>query len=282
MSEQTNLFLMTIALGAAAGILYDMFRVLRLTFKHPNFLVQIEDMLYWVIATIGVFYFFLHEHGGNMRFFVIVGIVLGMMVYFLAMSAAIRKAMIKLVDWTKKTITVVAAVVLLPVRATLYVLSIPLGIVLRCAKWLAKPAKKHLQSVKVYAKIRKQKLRRELHAIKNRGESRSMETKEKKKARANKQSKKKRKKIGRLFLFFWMLIFLATGTAAYIQLGYYEDYRTQVMQMRRLVEEEQQRHDALLWDRNYYESDAFIERIAREHLNLIRPDEILFFHEYEY
>ena len=84
-----------------------------------------------------------------------------------------------------------------------------------------------------------------------------------------------------VFIILWAIFLFAAVVGISIQLERYDGYRIQAAHIQSLIEAEENRQTQLRRDLNYHESDAFIERIARERLNLIRPDEILFFHEDE-
>lgn len=47
---QTWLFLLSVALGAALGVCYDVFRILRIAFRHPSLAVLLEDILFSLAA----------------------------------------------------------------------------------------------------------------------------------------------------------------------------------------------------------------------------------------
>ena len=96
-----------------------------------------------------------------------------------------------------------------------------------------------------------------------------------------KKKKKKRRITPKIFLLFWAVLILSFIAGISIQLEQFEAYNAQAAHIRSLIEAEGAKNAALNLDKSYYESDAFIEKIAREQLNLIRPDEILFYYEDE-
>ena len=44
-SSQAILFITSVEIGILMGVLFDLIRIFRKLLKHPNFLVQVEDML---------------------------------------------------------------------------------------------------------------------------------------------------------------------------------------------------------------------------------------------
>ena len=79
-----------------------------------------------------------------------------------------------------------------------------------------------------------------------------------------------------LYLPFWLLIIgMFTGLIA-MQIARYEDYRQELDRLTTELTREQQIAVDLRHQQAFYESDAYIERLAREMLGFIRQDEIVF------
>lgn len=77
-----NYFLLySLILGISVTILYDLLRIFRRVVKHKDALVSIEDLIYWVIVAISVFYMMHTENNGTMRWFAILGAAAGMLLY---------------------------------------------------------------------------------------------------------------------------------------------------------------------------------------------------------
>ena len=104
MSGQAWLFLSTVAAGAVIGFVYDIFRILRKTVPHRHWLVQAEDVLYWLAVTLLMFYFMLHSNYGEIRFFAIAGAAIGALLYFCSLSPPIMKASVSTIEFLKKLI----------------------------------------------------------------------------------------------------------------------------------------------------------------------------------
>ena len=88
----------------------------------------------------------------------------------------------------------------------------------------------------------------------------------------------KGKKSAKLFFYipFWLLIVgMIVGLGA-IQYSRYEGYRSELDRLVAELEHEQQISIDLRYRQAFYESDAYIELLAREMLGFIRQDEIIF------
>lgn len=90
-------FLTFLTLGAFLAFIYDIFRSARFIFKHPNWLVGLEDILYWIFCTIFVFYIILRINYGNIRWYIIIAIFSGSLIYFYSISKFIKNLIIKFI-----------------------------------------------------------------------------------------------------------------------------------------------------------------------------------------
>jgi len=128
MSGQAWLFLGTVAAGFVIGFVYDIFRIARKTANHKTWLVQLEDVLYWTIASVIMFYFMLRQNYGEVRFFAIVGAAIGMLLYFNSLSSVIIKVSVTVINFVKNVIFAIIRIILVPIR-----------ILIQLFKILAKP-----------------------------------------------------------------------------------------------------------------------------------------------
>lgn len=92
-----------------------------------------------------------------------------------------------------------------------------------------------------------------------------------------KETNKKRKGSGMwiLTVFLVATVGIATGTSVMSQYKQIRELRDRQKQVQNAIDEEIDRSVELENQQAYYESDVYIEEIAREQLGLIRPDEIL-------
>lgn len=77
-----NLFLLySLAMGIFITFIYDIFRICRRVCAHSSFLVSLEDILFWVFCAISVFYLMHTQSNGTLRWFAILGALVGMLSY---------------------------------------------------------------------------------------------------------------------------------------------------------------------------------------------------------
>lgn len=79
---QTYDFLIAMLLGAALGVVYDMFKILRLVGIRSKLAVFIEDLIFFAICTIAMFSYYMQFTDGKFRIFAFVAAVLGFVIYF--------------------------------------------------------------------------------------------------------------------------------------------------------------------------------------------------------
>lgn len=82
LTSQVLTFVMTIVTGILLGILFDCYRVLRGTFNPKTLMTWFTDLLYWLVATAVVFIALVVSNWGELRFYVFMGILSGVGVYY--------------------------------------------------------------------------------------------------------------------------------------------------------------------------------------------------------
>lgn len=88
-SEQTTLFLYSILLGAALGVIFDVFRILRAFFRHGSVLIMLEDAFFVFLWGASLVVFSLALARGEVRLFYLIGSLLGFTLYILTLGRAI-------------------------------------------------------------------------------------------------------------------------------------------------------------------------------------------------
>ena len=92
------------------------FRIIRKNIKHKPWFVQVEDVFYWLVVSLMMFYFVLQQNYAEIRFFVIIGAVLGTLLYFNSLSPLVIKVSVKIICFVQKMLFAVAWILLWPVR----------------------------------------------------------------------------------------------------------------------------------------------------------------------
>ena len=85
-NSQVITFLITIATGIVLGVLFDCYRVLRGNFRSRGLVTCLTDLLYWLLATVVVFLALVVSNWGELRFYVFLGILSGVGLYYRLVS----------------------------------------------------------------------------------------------------------------------------------------------------------------------------------------------------
>lgn len=72
--------------GVELGIVYDVIAIFRRLVKHKNFFIYIEDFCYWIFCAIFVFEHLYEIGNGHMRWYMALGVGIGMLTYKLTIS----------------------------------------------------------------------------------------------------------------------------------------------------------------------------------------------------
>jgi len=86
-AQQTYALLMTILAGAVVGLLFDAYRVTRSLMTQRQLATAMTDLLYWIVVTPTVFAMLLAGNWGELRFYVLVGLTIGLVLYFQTLSS---------------------------------------------------------------------------------------------------------------------------------------------------------------------------------------------------
>src|SRR5690606_33212660 len=89
LAGQTYAFLMTILSGGIVGFLFVAYRVLRSAFRPRQLATALTDLLYWIVVTPIVFAMLLAGNWGELRLYVLIGLGIGLLLYFQALSSLV-------------------------------------------------------------------------------------------------------------------------------------------------------------------------------------------------
>ncbi len=82
--------------GALITVVYDVLRIFRRAVSHNNFWIGVEDFFFWIWMAFWSFSVLYRENDGDLRFYTILAMVLGMFVYHRTISEPIVKVLGKI------------------------------------------------------------------------------------------------------------------------------------------------------------------------------------------
>lgn len=91
--------------GIVIGVLFDIFRILRKSFKTADWLTTLQDILFWILAGFVILFSIFKFNNGEIRSYIFVGIALGVLVYMLTLSKYIVKYSVIIIKFIKKIVS---------------------------------------------------------------------------------------------------------------------------------------------------------------------------------
>ena len=107
-ARQTEIFLYSLGFGFLLGIVYDIFRTLRLVVSRSKGFAFFCDLLYFAVCSFATFCFILVVDSGRVRLYVASGEILGWMIWYFSFGAIAIRATNAVVRFLRRIISVVA------------------------------------------------------------------------------------------------------------------------------------------------------------------------------
>ncbi len=104
---ELKFFLISILWGILLLAAYDILRILRRIIKHDEFFIALEDLIFWVVASLFIFAMIYQENDGIIRGFCIMGMFLGAVLYHYAFSDLLINLITKVIRILLSPITMV-------------------------------------------------------------------------------------------------------------------------------------------------------------------------------
>lgn len=92
-AQQLYAFGMTVVAGIAAGLVFDLYRLVRRHLRPNPAVSWLMDLLFWLVLTPVVFALLLVGNWGELRFYVFLGLASGLVLYFGLFSQPVRGIM---------------------------------------------------------------------------------------------------------------------------------------------------------------------------------------------
>lgn len=115
-SNQAYLFYIFILTGIMIGLVFDIFRILRRSFKTTDILTYIQDSIFWIITGGILIYTIFKFNNGEIRSYVFLGVALGLTIYLLLFSKVFIKINVEIIRIIKKIIRSTIKIILYPIK----------------------------------------------------------------------------------------------------------------------------------------------------------------------
>ena len=126
MTGENEFLLHALLMGIFVTFIYDLLRIFRKVVPHRGFFVSAEDLIFWIYCSGEVFLLMYHESDGTMRWFAVLGALLGMVLYRKYISPFFVKYVSMALSWV-------------------------LGLLRRVLGWLCKPIRFACRKTGAYA-----------------------------------------------------------------------------------------------------------------------------------
>lgn len=135
---QVQGFFLSMGIGVVIGVLYDLFRILRMSLTDHKAIVVIQDVLFWSVSAVLSFLFVFVVNNGEFRGFLAIGEIAGFVLYYFTLGAVIFKISGWLVNWIKKILRFFLRMILFPFKKMYLVFTPKLKKVCKTTKKKAK------------------------------------------------------------------------------------------------------------------------------------------------
>lgn len=123
LTMQVKLVVFSILAGALTGILFDFYRTFRGFENIPKIFIILEDILFWIFASILVFIFLLYTNYAVMGVYVYLYMAFGIYIYMKLISNFFTKIQYKLIKVSSKVIRIIMNFTFYPLKLLLYSLN---------------------------------------------------------------------------------------------------------------------------------------------------------------
>lgn len=106
MQNQAFIFIVFILVGFLIGIIFDIFRILRKSFKTPDIITNLEDISFWIISGLIILYSLFKFNNGILRFYVFLGLLIGFFIYILLFSKIFIKINVAIIKFFKNVVNI--------------------------------------------------------------------------------------------------------------------------------------------------------------------------------
>lgn len=151
--DQVYVFMYAIIGGAIVAFFYDFLRIKRRAIKTNVIIVGLEDILYWLVASVFLFITVYKSNSGEMRGYIFIGNVIGVLLYESLLSHIFIASSVMIINIIKRIFLFIFKVVSYPFIMLYKVVKLILKIPYRMIRAILKPICKLMNTI--YKKIYK-------------------------------------------------------------------------------------------------------------------------------
>lgn len=130
--NQVYIFFYAILGGAILALLYDVLRIKRRAIKTNVIIVNLEDIFYWIVAAMFLFMTVYKSNSGEMRGYIFLGNVIGVILYETLLSKIIINSSVMIINLIKRILLFIYKILSFPFKLIYKILKVPIHFILRC------------------------------------------------------------------------------------------------------------------------------------------------------
>ncbi len=249
---QCRLFMLTVGLGVLSAFFYHILYIFSAGARLGKVPKGILDIVYWLLLSLTLFFAMLKFNSGEVRPFAVLGTALGMIIYYSGLRSAGGTLICTVYRVIKKFLLLIIHIIMTPVHIIFYP-------IVRIFLFFANILKKHLQIFEKYEKITIRKLGTYFSGVTTLTQT------------ANKKSK-----VNMLWTFMMIVIILIFAAALCYQYLVHLQLDTAKQEIEVQIAEAKAESASLTKQYDNQDSAEFIEKVAREQLNMVYPSELVY------
>lgn len=113
--NQVLVFLLSIILGALLGVFYDFICVIKLTLSYSKLYECILDIIYFCLISVFTFLFVIAFNFGKIRFYIIIGVFIGLFAYHKIIGLRIVKLIRRIILFFQSVFLKIKKVFFVPI-----------------------------------------------------------------------------------------------------------------------------------------------------------------------
>lgn len=102
--NQLYTFLLFILTGIVIGIVFDIFRIFRRSFKTNDIITYIQDILFWFVTGCILLFSIFTFNNGELRGYIFIGIILGLVLHLIVLSKYLINMFLKIINLLRRII----------------------------------------------------------------------------------------------------------------------------------------------------------------------------------
>ncbi|MBR6719556.1 MAG: spore cortex biosynthesis protein YabQ [Clostridia bacterium] len=102
--------------GVGSGLLFDIFRIIRKSFKKERYITNFCDGLFWTVYTVLFIWWIFDVNDGQLRWYIFAGMIFGGSVYFAIFSRFFVPVGVLLLKVIGKTVKISVLILLFPLK----------------------------------------------------------------------------------------------------------------------------------------------------------------------